>query len=87
MPKGLSPLTLIGITKGLVEGEEEQRRHSRKRKRAETVERFREQVPTVVVEEESGSEEREGYEAYSKQPVLSPTTDEATPAQARAEEK
>ena len=29
MPKGLSPLTLIGITKGLVEDEEEQRRQSR----------------------------------------------------------
>ena len=36
---------------------------------------------------ESNSEERRGFEAYSKQPVLSPTTEVATSAPTRAEYK
>ena len=42
----------------------EERRYSKKRKRVETVEQPREPVPTVVAEEESGSEDKGGYEAY-----------------------
>ena len=38
-------------------------------------------------EEEANNEEREGFEAYSEQPVLSPTVDQGTPTQTRAEEK
>ena len=38
-------------------------------------------------EEESSSEKRGGFEAYSKQPVLFPTIDEATLAPTKAIER
>ena len=64
-----SPLTLIGITKGPVEGEEEERiENSRKRLRAKTVEVPKEPVLRTEHAVESDNEEGEGggrvYEAY-----------------------
>ena len=60
----------------------EREERTSKKKRADT------KVPkelalTTVAEEESSSEERGGFEAYSEQPVLSPTIDQATPVLAR----
>ena len=69
-----SPLTLSGITKGPIENEKWERRRNRKI----TVEEPRELVPTIEAEEESDSEERWGFEAHSKQPMLSLATEEAT---------
>ena len=82
-----SPLTLAGIIKGPVEDEEGEKRQIRKRKRVEIVEVPKEPVSTTKPIEESDSEERGGYEVFLEQQVLSPTAEEATSTQARAEEK
>ena len=56
-----SPLTLTGITKGPIEGEEGERREKgKKRKRVEVMEVPKEPIPTTEHEEESDSEERGG---------------------------
>ena len=65
----------------------ERKEKSRKRKRAKKIEVPREPAPTTVPTEESDNEERGGFEAYSEQLVLSPTIDEAAPAQSRAEKR
>ena len=59
-----------------------------KKKRTET-EEPKDQAPIVVSEEEPATKRRGGgggYEAYSEQPVLTPTADQGTPTQTRAEE-
>ena len=61
-----APLTLTGIPKAPVEGEEEDRRQSIKRKRVETVEQPRDPAPTIKLTEERSSEERGAFEAYSE---------------------
>ena len=63
-----SRLTFIGALKARVEGEKVER--IRKRKRTE--EQPRETVPTVEAEEESYSEENEGFEGPSKKPFSPP---------------
>ena len=66
-----SPLTLTGIIKGPIEGEEGEKRQSRKRKKTEIVEVPREPVPTTKPIEESDSEKKGGYEVCLEQPMLS----------------
>ena len=63
------------------------RERERRRKRKRIVEQSREPTPTTMHENESNCEEMRGFEAYSKQPVLSPTTEVATSAPTRAEYK
>ena len=83
-----SPLTLTGIIIGPIEGEESQIKEKRKkRKRAKAMEVPREPVSTTKHEEEIHSEEREGFEAHSEQPLLSPTTEQETPALRRTKNK
>ena len=48
---------------------------------------LREPVPTIDHEEESDSQEMGGFEAHSKQPVLSPTTKETTSSPLKTENK
>ena len=74
-----SPLTLIRVLKTPAQGEEVER--ARKRKRA-TTEMLRE--ATLVVEEKLETEERGGgFEDYSEQQVLSPSSEETVPAHNR----
>ena len=47
----------------------------------------KEPTPIVVAEEEISSEERGGFEAYSEQLVLSPTTDKAASTPAKVEDR
>ena len=79
-----SLLTLTGVLKTLVEGEEVER--IRKRKMVEK-EQPKETVPIVEAEEEFENEENRGFEDYPEQPVLSPTTEEAASAPIRTEER
>ena len=67
-----SPLTLTGVLKTPVKGEEVER--IRKRRRIE--EQPRETIPTVEVEGELEIEERRIFEDYIEQLVLFPTTTE-----------
>ena len=60
---------------------------NRNRKKAKIVNVPREIVPTTKLVVESNSEERGGYEAYSEQPMLSLTVEEAAPTQLRVEER
>ena len=70
-----------------MESEEGERREkTKKRKRAER-EEPKDKAPAAVSEEGASSEKRGGYEAYSKHPVLSPTTDQGAPAKTRVEER
>ena len=71
-----SPLTLTGVLKTLVEGEEV--KIIRKRRR--TKERPRETIPIIEVEREFENEERGVFEDYIEQPVFFPTTVEEIPA-------
>ena len=79
-----SPLTLTRVLKTPVEGKEVKR--IRKRKMVEK-ELPRETVPIVEAKEEFENEERRGFEDYTEQPVLSPTTEKAALAPVKAEER
>ena len=82
-----SLLTLSRALKAPVESEKgERKENTRKRKRVNT-EVPKEPTFTAVAEEEASREERGGFEAYSKQPMLSSTADQATPAPTRVEER
>ena len=69
-----SPLTLTGVHKTPVEGEEAERI----RKRRSTEEQARETILTLEVEGEFENEERGVFEDYTEKPVLFPTTSEET---------
>ena len=83
MLKDLSSLSYWS-TKAPIESEE-RRENNGKKKREKIVEVSREPAPTIVPAKESDSEERGGIEAYSEQPVLSPTADEAALTQIKVE--
>ena len=70
-----SLLTLARALKAPVESEKgERKENTRKRKRVNT-EVPKEPAFTAVAEEEANREEMGGFEAYSKQPMLSSTAD------------
>ena len=60
---------------------------TKKRKRAEIEAEQRDQAPIVVSDEGDISEERGGFEAHSKQPVISPVADHGVPARTIAEKR
>ena len=70
-----SPLTLTGVLKALVQGEEVERIRKRKR---ETSELQRETTPTAEEEVETEELGGGGFEDYPEQPVLSPRVEEDT---------
>ena len=71
-----SPLTLTGVLKTPVEGEEVERI----RKRRRTKEQLKETISTVEAEGEFENEERGIFKDYTEQPVLFPTSVEETTA-------
>ena len=83
----VSPLTLDGVLKALVESKGGERREKAKKRNRAEIEEPKDQPHAAVFKEGASSEEMWGYEAYSEQQVLTPTADQGTPAQIGAEER